>query len=155
VFEWVSTTKQVSMRVLAEQGDIGGLLLRLMMVLQDYAFANKAMTEIGRPSKKKRQGDLKRAGGRYYLRLQISHSFEALRIIDEIEANKEFEGMLLGCNKETKKAYEKLKAFRAHPDFKFMTRIRRNISFHYSPSVVLKSLQRIEARRQRQAYLSP
>ena len=66
--EWESTTKSVSMRSLAEQGSVGGLLIRLMMVLQDYTFANRAMTAIGRPSKKKKQGDVKSASGQYYRR---------------------------------------------------------------------------------------
>jgi hypothetical protein len=150
MMEWESTTKSVSMRSLAEQGSVGGLLIRLMMVLQDYAFANQAMTAIGRPSKKKKQGDVKRASGRYYLRLQISHSYEALKIVQEMKDKEDFASMLLSCSKDTKKAHEKLLAFLDHADFKLMTRIRNNISFHYDPAVVLKSLRRVEERRQRQ-----
>jgi hypothetical protein len=34
------------MRRFAEQGEVGGLILRLMMVLQDHAFANRACSGV-------------------------------------------------------------------------------------------------------------
>jgi hypothetical protein len=153
--DWVSTMKTVSMRRLAEQGEVGSLILRLMMVLQDYGFANRAMTALGRPSKKKKQGDAKRAGGRYFLRLQMSHSYEALHLIREIKNSDEFTGLLLGCDKAAKQAFQKLEEFLVHTDFVLLARIRNNLSFHYDKTgkVVLKSLDRLEKRRQRQVEM--
>jgi hypothetical protein len=148
--DWVSTTKSVSMQRLAEQGEVGGLILRLMMVLQDYAFANRAMTAVGRPTKKKKLGDTKRAAGRYYLRLQMSHSFEALAIIREIKDNEELSAMVMGCDRIAKKAFEALVKFLDAPDYALFACIRNNVGFHYGRKEVLKSLARVERRRHRQ-----
>jgi hypothetical protein len=135
---------------LAEQGAVGGFLVRLMMILQDFALANQGMTAFGRVSKKKKQGDVKRAAGRYFLRLQISHSYEALKLIKEIRHSTALTGLLLGCNKETKKAYEKLEAFLGTPDHDLMELIRNKVGFHYDATKVRNSLRRLERRRLRQ-----
>lgn len=148
--DWVSTLRSVSMQRLAEQGEVGGLILRLMMVLQDYAFANRAMAALGSPAKKKKQGDTKRAAGRYFLRLQMSHSFEALEIIKEIKASEELTGITLGCDRDAKAAFNELEKFLDDDDYKLLARIRNNVGFHYDRKVVLKSLARVERRRQRQ-----
>jgi hypothetical protein len=146
--------KSISMQRLAEKGEAGGVLVRLMMVLQDLAFADRARGVIaGKPSKKKKQGDVKRAAGRYYMRLQISHLFEGLKIIQEIAQDAALERMVVACNKETQKAFERLQNFESEPDYKFMERIRHTISSHYAPKPVVKSLQRLEWRRQRQVEL--
>ena len=66
--QWVSSMKSISMQRLAEKGEAGGVLVRLMMVLQDLAFADRARGIIaGKPSKRKKQGDVKRAADRYYM----------------------------------------------------------------------------------------
>lgn len=148
---WVSSMKHISMQRLAQKGEAGGVLVRLMMVLQDLAFADRAQGVIaGRPSKKKKQGDVKRAAGRYYMRLQISHLFEGLKIIREISQDEMLERMVGACNKETQKAFDHLRDFKSNPDYKFMERIRNNLSSHYAPKPIVKSLQRLEQRRQRQ-----
>jgi len=148
--EWVSSSKSVSMQSLADQGMVGGVILRLMMVLQDYGFANRGMSMGGRPRKKKKLGDVRRAAGRYFLRLQISHSYEALKIIREMKNNRELTGLILACNKPTKRAYEKLEAFLDTDEHKLMELIRNKVGFHYDPSMVRDSIRRIERRRRRQ-----
>lgn len=148
--DWVSSMKAVSMRRLADQGMVGGVLVRLMMVLQDLALADTAMRAFGRPKNAKKQGDVKRAAGRYFLRLQISHSCEALKIIREIRHNTALTGLVMGCNRETRKAYEALEAFLGTPDHELTEKIRNKVGFHYDRTMVRDSLRRIERRRQRQ-----
>jgi hypothetical protein len=144
--DWVSTTKLVSMQHLAGQGMVGGVLVRPMMVLQDFGLANRGMRMIGKPAKKKKQGDIRRAAGRYFLRLQISHSHEALKIVREIKNNEALTGLLLGCDKPTKRAFAKLEAFLDTPDHALMTLIRNKVGFHYDPTMVRASIRRIEGR---------
>lgn len=150
MYEWISTSKSVSMKALTEQGMVGGVLVRLMMVLQDCGFANYGMRMLGKPSKKKKQGDVKRAVGRYFLRLQISHTYEAMKIIKEIRDNDALTGLLMACDRRTKKAYEKLEAELGTDDYKLIKTIRNKVGFHYDPTMVRDSLKRIEKRRKRQ-----
>jgi hypothetical protein len=143
----------MSMQRLVEQGEVGGVIVRLMMVLQDYAWANRAFTALGRSGKKKKKlGDTKRAAGRYFLRLQMSHSFEALEIVREIKNSEALTGLVLGCDRVARVAFRELEQFLEHGDYVLLARIRNNLSFHYDKAgkVVLKSLARIERRRQGQ-----
>jgi hypothetical protein len=104
----------------------------------------------GKPPKRKAQGDLKRAAGRYFMRLQISHLFEGLKIIEEIANDPMLERLVGRLHREAQQAFETLRTFQSEPEYKFMLRIRHNISSHYDPEPVKKSLHRIEARRQKQ-----
>jgi len=83
-----TTTWMVNMKKLAGQGELGGL----MMALQDFALANHAMqawkTEQSLKLKSRKVG-----AARYFLRMQISHIFEAFEIVqNEIEPSAELKG---------------------------------------------------------------
>ena len=41
-----TTTTLVSMTRLADQGELGGVMVRLMMAIQDFALANHAMGSV-------------------------------------------------------------------------------------------------------------
>jgi hypothetical protein len=138
------------MQCLADQGYVGGVLVRLMMVLQDFGFAKSGHASDRKSPKKKRLGDVRRAAGRYFLRLQISHCQEGLKIIREIKNDDALQGLLLSCDKPTKNAYAELEAFLDTPVHELMETIRNKVGFHYDPTMVRDSIRRIERRRLRQ-----
>jgi hypothetical protein len=89
-----TTTWMVNMKKLVGQGELGGVMVRLMMALQDFAQANHAMqawkTEQSLKPKSRKVG-----AGRYFLRMQISHIFEAFEIVqNEIEPSAELKAAL-------------------------------------------------------------
>ncbi|MGH8564431.1 MAG: hypothetical protein ACREXW_10210 [Gammaproteobacteria bacterium] len=144
-----STTWMVSMNRLAQQGETGGIMVRLMMVLQDYALANHAMETWKKEEDPKRK-DRKVGAGRYFLRLQMSHLFEAFEIIKkEIEKSDELKAAIEACDTQTKKSYQALLEFLKGDDYKLLLHIRNKIGFHYDRKVVLQSLERIEKRQER------
>jgi len=70
--------------------------------------------------------------------------FEAFDIIEkEIETDEKLEGAIETCDALTMKSYRALLDFMKTDDFKLLTRIRENISFHYGAKVVTNSLKRI------------
>jgi hypothetical protein len=144
-----TTTKLVSMTRLADQGELGGIMVRLMMVIQDFALANHAMGSW----KAEKDGKYKHrhiAAGRYFLRLQMSHILEAFELVEEIQKSDELKAAVLACDKQTRKSFEALEAFMNGEDYKLLLVIRNTIGFHYGRKLVLQSLARIKERLEKQ-----
>src|SRR3954463_6556816 len=119
-----STTWMVSMNKLADQGRLGSVMVRLMMVLQDFALANDAM-EKWRTEEHPKLQERKRGAARYFLRLQVSHMFEACEIIkNEMEASDELKQAVEACDPQTNKSYRAVLKFLKSDDYKLMLRIR-------------------------------
>lgn len=136
----------VSLKKLSDQGELGGVMVRLMMVLQDFALANHSMetwkTEQNRKLKSRKVG-----AGRYFLRLQLSHLLEAFKIVqNEIETSAELKAAIGACDTQTKKSYQTVIDFMGSDDYNLLLRIRNNIGFHYDRKVVTQSLRRLEER---------
>ena len=98
-----TTTWMVNMKKLVGQGELGGLMVRLMMALQDFALANHAMqarkTEQSLKLKSRKVG-----AARYFLLMQISHIFEAFEIVqNEMEKLK---AAIEACDAQTKNSYQ-------------------------------------------------
>ena len=124
---------------------MGGVLVRLMMALQDFALANHAMGTWKEQEDPKLK-DRRIGAARYFLRLLQSHILEAFGIIEEIEASPELLAAVEACDTQTKKSFAALQQFRTSDDYKLLLRIRNNIGFHYGGKVVLQALERIQKR---------
>jgi len=117
-----------------------------MMVLQDFALANHAM-EAWKTEHSLKLRSRKIGAARYFLRMQISHVFEAFEIVqNEIEKSAELKAAIEACDARTKKSYQTVIDFIKSDDYKLLSRIRNNIGFHYGPKVVLQSVQRLDKR---------
>jgi hypothetical protein len=144
-----TTTWMVSMKKLADRAELGGLMVRLMMALQDFALANHAMQTWKTEQSQKLKGR-KVGAARYFLRMQISHIFEAFEIIqNEIEQSAALKTAIEACNAQTKKSYQTVIEFIKSDDYNLLLRIRNDIGFHYGRRVVLQSLQRLEKRQEK------
>lgn len=140
-----STTTWISTERLAEHGELGGIMVRLMMALQDFALADHSMGTWKAEEDHKLQ-DRKVGAVRYFLRLQLSHVFEAFEIIKEIEEQCELRAAVDACDRQTVKAYQTVIEFMKGDDYNLLLRIRNNIGFHYGRKVALQSLKRLEKR---------
>src|SRR5262245_53385167 len=72
-----------------------------MMIVQDFGLSNHAM-EMWKQEEGKRKSR-KTGAGRYFLRLQMSHMFEAFDIIkDEIEKSEILKKAIAACDERTR-----------------------------------------------------
>jgi hypothetical protein len=77
----------------------------------------------------------------YFIRLQISHIYEALKIVEEIRDSPTLMRAVDRSDRFTKKNFVALLTFIASPEFeKMMGRIRSNLTFHYDPKTIDRTL---------------
>src|SRR5579872_4781711 len=96
-----SRTKVVNLTKLAVDPKIGSVLVRLMMVLNDFSIANDALGFWRLDESPKRQARSGEAQ-RYFVALQISHVFEGmLDIVREIETTPELKNLVDRCDAQT------------------------------------------------------
>ncbi len=143
-----TTTWMVSIEKLAKQGNLGAVMVRLMMAVQDFALANHAMETWKAEQSRRLQG--RKIGARmYFQRLQVSHFYEAFEIIKEIKAGAALTAAVDKCDPQTRSSYQRLLTFLNDGDYKLLLRIRNNVGFHYAAKDVLKALKRLERRQVR------
>jgi hypothetical protein len=79
-----STTKNVRLGSIADKGKLGSVLIRLMMVMNDMSLAMDGLGWWVNENERTRQH--REVGARiYFVRLQLSHLYEGMKIIKEIE----------------------------------------------------------------------
>ena len=136
-----SRTKIISLDKLAQDAVLGSVLVRLMMVLNDFSIANDAVglwrSDISNKRKLRRDEAV-----RYFVAIQISHVFEGmLGIIKEIEDTPTLLTAVGKCDQPTQREFHDLLAYRKANDFqKIMGRIRNNLAFHYDGKLAEKAL---------------
>ena len=136
-----SRTKIISMDKLAQDTVLGSVLVRLMMVINDFSIANDAVGMWRSDTTIKRI--LRRDEAvRYFVAVHISHVFEGmLKIIKEIEESAALLDAVGRCDRPTQREFHELVAYRKTDDFqKIMGRIRNNLAFHYDDKLAEKSL---------------
>lgn len=137
-----STTNMVRFAKIAENAELGDVLVRLMMACNDFSLANESLGRWRNPQTKKEEGRAKGAL-RYFLRLQVSHICEALDIIDEIEKSAALRAALAATDSRTRSSFEALKKFKKSPIYKTMKLIRNKVAFHYDPEWTRVAIHRI------------
>jgi hypothetical protein len=141
-----SRTKIVSLDKMARDPELGSVLVRLMLVMNDFSIANDALGFWRADTSRKRinrQGDALR----YLVSVQVSHVFEGmLSIISEIEKRPTLLAAVGRCDKPTQAEFAQLVAFRKTQRFTHvMTRIRNNLAFHYDANMAQKQLLELVA----------
>jgi hypothetical protein len=117
-----------------------------MMVINDMSLAMDAQrrwTEDAMKERKHREQGAKI----YFIRLQISHIYEAMKIIKEIRDSPELMKAVDRSDRFTKKGFAALLAFAGSTEFeKVMGRIRNNLTFHYDPKTIERALASLVAK---------
>jgi len=140
-----STHKYARLDALASKGDLGSVLVRLMAVINDMSLAADAQRRWAEDPKTER-AHRQRGAKIYFMRLQISHIFEALTIIEEIQYNPNLMKAVDRSDRLTKKGFVALVAFINSPEYKIMARIRNNLTFHYDPKTMERALASLVAK---------
>ena len=140
-----STHKFARLDVLASKGKLGSVLVRLMMVVNDMSLAMDAQRRWTEDAGKQR-AHRERGAKIYFVRLQISHIFEAMKIIEEIRDDPDLMRVVDHSGGRTQKAFAQLLAFKGSAEFKMMARIRNNLTFHYDPKTIELALASLAAK---------
>ncbi len=136
-----STTRNVRLGAIADKGKLGSVLIRLMMVMNDMSLAMDGLGWWLNENEGHRQQ--REVGARiYFARLQLSHLYEGLKIVHEIEKDTDLQKVVDASGAFTRNCYANLVAFRGSAEYeKIMGRIRHNLTFHYDPKTIFSALQ--------------
>lgn len=106
-----------------------------MMACNDLALANEGLAYW-----KEAQAGVRRsrkiAGSMYFIRLELSHLYEALRIVEQIEKTDSLRDLINQCDSRTRESYAEIKKYvhggekRARFQ-KLVGQLRHNLTFHY------------------------
>jgi hypothetical protein len=141
-----STHKYARLDAIASKGELGSVLIRLMMVINDMSLAADALRRWTEDSRSEREH---RARGAkiYFIHLQISHIYEAMKIVEEIDNCPELMKAVDRSDSFTKKGFAALLAFIGGQEFeRVMGRIRNNLTFHYDPKTIERALASLVAK---------
>lgn len=140
-----STHKYARLDALASKGELGSVLVRLMAVINDMSLAADAQRRWTEDALKERE-HRQRGAKIYFMRLQISHIFEAMTIVREIRDNPDLMKAVDRSDGYTRKSFARLLAFLRSPEYSLMARIRNNLTFHYDPKTMERALASLVAK---------
>ncbi len=128
-------------RKVADAGDLAPLLVRLMMTTNDLSNADFGLAYWHQDQPGDRQHRVQGSKS-YFVRLQIAHIFEGLKVITKIKDTPAFMAKVEQCDALTKGAFRRLVAVIGTKEYKTMKRIRNAITFHYENDAIKDALQR-------------
>jgi hypothetical protein len=137
-----SRTRISTLRQVGSKRVIGPVGVRLMMALNDMSLANDSLAQWHDEQPRNRRG--RQTGAKmYFLRVLISHTFEALEIVKQIRDTPELTSAVEQCDAQTQSSFAAVVKAIGADDYKRMLRIRNDISFHYGRKIVERGLEEI------------
>lgn len=133
-----TSTKNINFETLKMRGPNAVTVVKLMMACNDMSLSNQALTKW-----KKDQPMMNKSrqigAEMYFIRTQLSHLHEGLKIIQEIRNDHSLMAHLATCDQETQQSFQKLISFLPgesnRKEFEnLIGRIRHNLTFHYDES---------------------
>lgn len=133
----MSITRNVSWRTLQARGEAATTVVKLMMACNDLSYANQALGEW-RVAQSKTSIPTNSGAGMYFLRMQIGHLFEGLKIIKQIQDDPVIT-FVNSCDPRTQESFRRIQEFVEHapgrPEIeRLVGQIRHNLTFHYDQS---------------------
>ncbi|OHC75224.1 MAG: hypothetical protein A3G18_06595 [Rhodospirillales bacterium RIFCSPLOWO2_12_FULL_58_28] len=95
-----TTTRYVDFQRLAQQGKSASTVIKLMMACNDMQIANEALAEWKKEQPRHRK-DREIGTRMYFVRLQMSHLYEALKIIKQIHTDESLKCLIKQCDDKT------------------------------------------------------
>lgn len=131
-------TKFLSFERLQARGASAITVIRLMMACNDLSLANQSLSEWKNelPSTMKAR---QTGAGMYFVRTQLAHLHEGLKVIEEIKADPQLMALIARCDSQTQQSFKELEQFlpkapKRHEFEQLVGRIRHNLTFHYDES---------------------
>ncbi len=131
-------TRYVHFQTLDARGESAATVVKLMMACNDLQLANEALSEWKQeqpaPRKPRQTG-----AGMYFVRLQLGHLFEGLKVIDQIRKDPVLLSRVRQTDTQTQQSFANLEQFlpggaRRGEIEKLMGRVRSKLTFHYEES---------------------
>lgn len=133
-----TSTKFIDFRKMQNQGQSAIKVIKLMMACNDLSLADEALS--GWKEKDSKMMKQRQVGAKmYFMRMQLSHLHEGLKVIESIKKDTALISLLRICDDQTKNSFRKLEEFlpggskRAEFE-RLVGRIRHNLAFHYDES---------------------
>lgn len=135
-----SKTKIVSFDKMARDPDVGSMLIRLMMVMNDCAIAEESAT-MWRARTDEKTRIKQQEAFKYFVELQIGHLHEGLALIREIAKKPKLRALVDLCPQATQEQFEHLRKYEPGAALgAVMTDIRNKLAFHYDPKLIRDEL---------------
>lgn len=133
-----TTTRFLSFGRLHAEGASAVTVIKLMMACNDLSLANQSLSTWKNdlhPKMKARHA----GAGMYFLRTQLAHLHEGLKIIEDIKKDPRLMTIVARCDGQTQQSFNNLEQFLPNApkrgEFKHLIgRIRHNLTFHYDES---------------------
>jgi len=132
-----TSTKFFDFQKLRNQGQSAVTVVKLMMACNDLSLANEALS--GWKEKDSKMMKQRQVGAEmYFVRTQLSHLHEGLKVIDSIRKDTALTSLLRRCDNRTQ-GFQQLEEFlpggskRAEFE-RLVGRVRHNLTFHYDES---------------------
>src|SRR5712664_763420 len=125
-----SRTRLTTFKMLDDKGELGVVLGRLMVAMNDIGIANDGLGHWMKDQdgiKKDRQTGAKM----YYVRMLISHIFEALTVVNKINSTPELKKAVDQSAPGTRAEFAKCMAVIGTTRYKQMKDLRSGFGFHY------------------------
>jgi hypothetical protein len=137
-----SRTKYTTFKRLSDKDELGVALGRLMMAVNDIGVCNDGLgawmgEQEGLIRKERQQG-----ARMYFVRMLISHTYEALTILNKINGTPELLKVVQNSSKPTQEAFNKAIAVVGTNQYKFFKDVRNSLGFHYLPGTVRYTIGR-------------
>ena len=128
----------LSLNKLIANEEIAVILIRLMMACNDLTLTNTCLTKY-QDSNTQKNKYINDGACMYFVRLQIGHLHEGLKVIKEIYDNETLENFVKTCSCDAKIAFKILCKYipggKERTKFeKYFGKIRHNLVFHYQES---------------------
>jgi hypothetical protein len=131
-------TRYLNFQTLAGRGAIAATVIKLMMACNDLELANEALSEWKEEQPMTRRSR-QTGAGMYFIRLQLAHLFEGLKIVDDLRKDPSLFALVSQLDAHARDSFTNLEQLlsggpkRAWIE-KLMGRVRSNLTFHYEES---------------------
>ena len=132
-------TRLTSFKKLLDKGELGIILGRLMLAVNDLSIANDALGQwMGEQTGIRKTRE--RGAKMYFVQILISHVFEALKIVNKIKATPDLMKVVDSSPKVIREHFEKCAEVVGTKDYLLMRAMRNDVSFHYQDSTVRNAI---------------
>jgi hypothetical protein len=136
-----SRTRSTTFRRIANAGELGPSLIKLMMAVNDLGIANHGLQQW-KESPPAGHDTRSQGAKSYFVRLMTAHTFEALKVIHKINSTPKFKKLVDQCDRQTREAFARLVKVIGTREYSTMKRIRNAIAFHYETDAITKAIER-------------
>jgi hypothetical protein len=130
-----TSSRQFRFDRLRAKGPDAAIVIKLMMACNDMSLANQALDDWKRPQARDRI-DTQLAACMYFVRVELAHLYEALKIIQEVQVSPGLSALVQQCDIRTRESFSEL-LNHVHGGCKhkrlqqLVGQLRHNLTFHY------------------------